>query len=360
MAISLVQSNKALTNAGTNSQAVTWANNTTTGNAIIVTAGSVVFPNSVTSVTDSQLNTYVKAVSQKNGDPIIEIWYALNITGGTLPTVTVHFSSSSGRPGAMIREYSGLATSLALDQTAGANVPSSTTSWSTGASGSTVSNNELIVVAAVANDNSHSWSLGSGFGNLQTQVASSTGNFATEDKIVATTGSQTGLLTASSGMVGGIIALATFSDTPISLNQTGLPSSISSTATLGSVTATSGAVSRSVTSIASGLLLSSVTPSSRTTVTPSSITSTLAQGLATSKATINRITSGISSATTIGSVLASFGQVLITSVVSTLSFGAVTTTGGKVTTYRLLNPIHRRLGAHRQFGVRGVLKSPRH
>ncbi len=91
---------------------------TTSGNAILVgvTYGNV---NPAITVTDSQGNTYVQAIniydsSHRQGSAI---FYALNITGGASNQITVKFNSSVAYLAVGIHEYTGFATSSALDVT---------------------------------------------------------------------------------------------------------------------------------------------------------------------------------------------------------------------------------------------------
>jgi hypothetical protein len=116
----IVQTKTALAAATSTTVPVTWSNNTTTGNFIVVcvqaTNGTV---QTVTGVADSQLNTYTLA-KRSNTNADCEMWYAWNITGGTTPTITATLSAgSSGGAVILIREYSGvIKTADPLDQTA--------------------------------------------------------------------------------------------------------------------------------------------------------------------------------------------------------------------------------------------------
>jgi IPT/TIG domain-containing protein len=93
---------------------------TTGGNAILVgvTYGNT---NPIITATDSQGNTYAQAIKtydsgNRQGCAIL---YATNITGGASSKVTVKFSSSVAYLAVGIHEYSGIATSSALDATSG-------------------------------------------------------------------------------------------------------------------------------------------------------------------------------------------------------------------------------------------------
>lgn len=207
MAIAFVQSNQALNATSVTSQAVSFTGNTTSGNMIIVAIGTATSgTSSVTSITDSQGNTYQRAIRQANSTTsMVEIWYAMNIVGGTTPTVTATLASM--RPAMAIYEFSGLALSAALDQTLGANI-SSSTAYSVGPTGSTANANELVFAAAHANSSS-SFSVGSGYSNLRTQGASTVGTLGCESKIVSATGTQTAAETLAAAS-SGTMAIATF------------------------------------------------------------------------------------------------------------------------------------------------------
>ncbi len=79
------------------------------GNAVVV-AASTVGP-AISSVTDTQGNTYVQAIATGGN----AIWYATTIKGGA-DIITANFAASSVFSLIYIHEYSGLATSP-LDQT---------------------------------------------------------------------------------------------------------------------------------------------------------------------------------------------------------------------------------------------------
>lgn len=215
MAIAFVQKAAALTNSGTTTQAVVWAGNPATGNLIVVICGtSSAGGAAVSSITDSQSNKYQLAGKTTQGSfSNIEIWYSMNITGGTTPTVTVTLSGASVyRPAVCIREYSGVATTNALD-TVGFITSTSATAFTPNALASSRTINGLVVIGAHCNATG-TWSAGAGFSNIQTQNASTTGDQGSEDKIVSVSGTQSGTITDSAGGHGSAV-IAVFSDTPV-------------------------------------------------------------------------------------------------------------------------------------------------
>lgn len=183
------------------STSLAWGANTTTGNLIIVACGNTGSINNVTSVTDSQSNTYTQVFSSSpTGSDDFEFWYAKNITGGTTPTITIAYSSSSSFNTAVAREYSGLDTSSPLDVNNGAAIDIFQATC-TSNSVTTTSANELIVGACMTNS-SVTFGAGTGYGNLtsQTNVAA----IALEDQIVSSTGTYTASFTGTAGATAGI------------------------------------------------------------------------------------------------------------------------------------------------------------
>lgn len=198
--MALIQTLQASTTAAGTSRAGTWGSNTTTGNTIIVAVAPAVAANNVTSITDSQGNTYVHDVRNTAGagsHPQIEIWHAENITGGTTPTITVNWTNSTNCAW-IAREYSGLATSSTLDKTAGSsgtnNAPSS------GATATTSQNDELVIGAVSYPTTTVTMTAGSGYANASQKGSTGAGTsslVAVEDKTVAATGAQTATFSSS-------------------------------------------------------------------------------------------------------------------------------------------------------------------
>lgn len=168
-----------------------------TGNNIIVcvattqaTGNTVV---TVASVTDNKGNLYSKAISASNTGPPIpvgaEIWYAENVTGGSV-TVTTNLSAISTDTTVDIEEWSGLTTG-SLDQTI-SSYTSSGTSLSTGTSGATTTASELVI-AYFGSDwisVSGTASAGSGYSNLFNTFGGYSSFSVIESKVVSATGAQ--------------------------------------------------------------------------------------------------------------------------------------------------------------------------
>jgi hypothetical protein len=92
----------------------------TTGDTIICATSIGQLSNAISSVTDTQSNTYVKATSvQDSGNTIgTELWYVSNITGGSSFQVTATWAAATTADKWLsCHEYAGLLPSNALDQT---------------------------------------------------------------------------------------------------------------------------------------------------------------------------------------------------------------------------------------------------
>lgn len=101
----------------------TFGSNTTTGNTIVVAIrcaginGVTETPGTPSGVTDSAGNTYTLRVSDVTQDPNMFIYSCDNITGGASVTVTAAMPDPDNFAWIAAVEYSGLATSSALDTT---------------------------------------------------------------------------------------------------------------------------------------------------------------------------------------------------------------------------------------------------
>jgi len=177
------------------SSTITWANNTTPGSLIVV----VTINNSVTgvsSITDSQSNTYALAIAQNLTVQRGEIWYANSIKGGTTPTITINWLGTGNPATLIIREYAGVLTTNPLDRTKSATATG--TAATSGATASTLTNSYELVVSAIAGAvSSPTYTLGSGFGNLTQQNGTGVSS-AIEDKLSSDISVQTGTFTIDS------------------------------------------------------------------------------------------------------------------------------------------------------------------
>lgn len=103
--MAVVQVQRATNTTGSASTiAATFPNATSTGNLLVaIVTPSNSTSQTVSSIADSQTNTWALAVSS-NSQADVEIWYAYNITGG-VNTVTATLSGSGNSPTIHIREF---------------------------------------------------------------------------------------------------------------------------------------------------------------------------------------------------------------------------------------------------------------
>jgi cellulose synthase/poly-beta-1,6-N-acetylglucosamine synthase-like glycosyltransferase/transposase-like protein len=196
-----VQSKSANCNAVT-SCPIAFTNNNAAGNLIIVSMTL----NSATltaSVADSQTNTYQTAIGPYTmGTARSYIFYAMNIKVGA-NTVTVSTSGSTNTKN-QIFEYTGLATTNALDQTS-TNTNTGATAHNTGAAVTTTQANELLF-ANFINPTASTWTEGADFTKREFSTRT-----ITEERIVSSTGNYQGTASTNTS-VNSIGMLATFSE----------------------------------------------------------------------------------------------------------------------------------------------------
>jgi hypothetical protein len=224
----------------------------TTGNLIVVVvAGGT---QGITSVTDSQSNTYTSAVSDATYSNIA-IYYAKNVTGGTV-TVTANMGGA-GPAVIEVYEIYGADTSAPLDKTQSGHGNGSVASLPTMTTAATTVANEIVIGAAAffAGSGASTWTAGSGYGNLVNNNSTPTGgqtvSLATETKNISATGAQTvDFGTSSFSTWEGVTA--TFKVSGGAATQTLVLPTISSGAVLYAMTLTPGAVSLTMPTIGSG------------------------------------------------------------------------------------------------------------
>lgn len=215
MAATRVQTKSGNAGSYTESCAITWDSNTTTGNTIIVIIGVDQSDKDVISVTDSQSNTYTRihtGAGSSNGAEYF-MYYAYNITGGTTPTVTVNITAGNSQDIVVLaREYSGLTTTDPLDVNTFTSEGSYLQTHTSGTTGSTTTTNQLVVMGMVADAKTPTYSAGSGYSNLSSQ-----GGFdlylsvAIQDKDITSTGTQSGSFSTTS-FTKGSVGIATLKE----------------------------------------------------------------------------------------------------------------------------------------------------
>ncbi len=178
--VDFVQLNYTTSNPSASSVAVTYPAAQTAGNLNVVVVGWNDTASSVSSIVDSQGNTYTRALGPTTGTALSQsIYYAKNIAGGS-NTVTVTFNQAAAYPDVRVLEYSGADKTNPLDVTAGA---SGTGLTGNSGSATTTSANELVFGAGMTFDIYNA--AGSGFTDW---VITNFGDIA-EDQGVTSTGS---------------------------------------------------------------------------------------------------------------------------------------------------------------------------
>jgi hypothetical protein len=181
---------KSATAASGSSIAIAYPGAQTAGNLNVIAVMWGDTTSTVSSVTDSNGNTYALAVGPTKATGLTSaIYYAKKIASGG-NTVTVKFSKSAAFPNVNVLEYSGLDTSSPLDVSAAA---TGTGTTANSGSATTTSASELIVGAG--NPTSAFTAAGSGFSN---RIINAFGGIS-EDRIVSSTGSYNATATLTSG-----------------------------------------------------------------------------------------------------------------------------------------------------------------
>lgn len=214
MAIAFVQSTSGINANGStqNIVATAFASANTAGNAIIVVVAYDGAATNISGVTDTKGNTYTKAILS-GGNTNVSIWYALNIGAQTSNVVTVGGAFNDGV--VIAQEFSGLATTGALDKTASATGSNGGT-LTLGTTAATTTASQLVIGALEFDYfTGDTLSVGSGYSNFVT-AHSNFASGAMESKIIAATGTQTATVVASdTQFYSWSGAIATFSATSI-------------------------------------------------------------------------------------------------------------------------------------------------
>lgn len=164
----------------------------TAGNLIVVTtADTSGTTTSVSAVTDSGGNTYTRILTTHGTDGF-QMWYAVVATGGSSFTVRVTWNTATTSFVTFAaQEFNGFVGTPTLDKSTFAPASGGTTSTTanSGATATTTSANEVVVGGSSCIAAS-TYSVGTGFSNLNT-VSRSGGSVAQESQIVSATGAQT-------------------------------------------------------------------------------------------------------------------------------------------------------------------------
>src|SRR5207302_832483 len=161
--------------------------NTTTGHTLLVaieTNNDV----AISSITDSQGNTYIRDAAYAPAPNRVSIWRASNITGGTAPVVTISFVAKETAT-AVVAEYSGLLNVAPFDQTA-SNNQFGAISYTSGTTPATTQATELLFGLHMnRSTNVGTWTPAGGFATvLEADNPTSKHQFQVQDRFVTTTG----------------------------------------------------------------------------------------------------------------------------------------------------------------------------
>lgn len=150
-------------------------------------------------ITDSKGNTWVADKTQiLTSQRQAQVWRAYNVAAGAT-TITFQAGASQFPDSAcIIQEWSGSATSSALDQIGGANTTSGT-SYAVSFAGATTQANEVLIGAIAADSNSPGYTGDASWTNLLTQAGFDLyTSCATQYRVVSATGSYSWTLTNAS------------------------------------------------------------------------------------------------------------------------------------------------------------------
>lgn len=189
MAISRVQSKSAQVSPGT-SVSVTFDSATTTGN-LLVLAVSCYYAGAnaggTWTASDNKGNTWSSATVTDTFSKM-QVFYVENAAGGSSHQVTLTVAGSSTYLIITALEYSGVATSSALDKSGSAYTATNTTSYTSPTTATTAQANEVLIGCHHAYQSSATPTPASGWSTVVTQSGSSFHTHTVQDQIVSTTG----------------------------------------------------------------------------------------------------------------------------------------------------------------------------
>jgi hypothetical protein len=218
MAISVVQRNVGgNSNATLNNSSVAFSSSNTAGNAIIVVlAGGdstdKLMHSDFELPTDTNSNTYKEVFWEFNTQwgMGIKAWIAYGIAAGAN---TINIVDNFDEDVIFIYEVAGLASSGAFDVAAYAWNTSAGNSFASGSITPNNANSLVLGVVSATHSGAMTYTIGSGYSNLQQQSTTNVVNAACEEKIVSSIASQSASFTGSTSVEGGVTAVLVFSDT---------------------------------------------------------------------------------------------------------------------------------------------------
>lgn len=197
MAIARVQAATVALGNQSSPQTLAFGVNVTAGNLLLLIVG-LGLSSDVTGVTDTLGQTWTKAKSQvqTTDGGFVSLWYVENTAGGACTVQVAYASAANVR--LIVMEYSGVATSGALNQTNSAQADASS-AVNAGAI-NTTQPEELIVVAA-RNDTNTTFTAGAGYTLRTEQAAAPNTRLVYEDRVTSSSGSYSGLMTSSGNLL---------------------------------------------------------------------------------------------------------------------------------------------------------------
>jgi hypothetical protein len=184
----------------------------TAGNllVLVLTSGAA---DTISSIADDKGNTWNLAVSVAASTRKTYIYYAMNAAAGATTVTVTYTAGQFPDTHYFIREYSGIATTSALDKTASnSNGTGYTDSHSTGTTAATTQANELVVAAVGSDANGDpTYTAPTGYADFESQGGQTYTWGACDDKIVSATGTQTATF-GSTAYVNSQGAIATFKE----------------------------------------------------------------------------------------------------------------------------------------------------
>lgn len=199
------------TASDTTGVALTTSLGTTAANQLIVAGYADDSATSTTfiSMTDSKGNTYTPCGVFLLNSVSYRMFYAVTTLSGAAHTVTALWSTVAAARATVVAQYfNGFTGTPTLDQTT--QTTGTSTSAAPGTTGTTVNANEVVVIGAAHAATVSAFTLGTGYTNLGTVSVANAQN-GMESKIVAATGTQTGVMTIAASRAWAAV-IATFQD----------------------------------------------------------------------------------------------------------------------------------------------------
>jgi hypothetical protein len=209
-----LRQSRIINNGGpTTSQPVQFNADTISASAILVAIQTNDSTVSVTSVTDTTGNSYSKVGDFRAATTgaYLALYAAVNITGGTRPTVTINYNGLGVGNNIEIMEYTGLASTIAnlLDAVSPGDEAAAAPITSTAINASAP--NDLLLALGVNNNSSASFTVGSGYTHFNS-IFFTGRTFAVEDQILGAPGLATASFNQSASQQAAILLFALRAD----------------------------------------------------------------------------------------------------------------------------------------------------